>query len=111
MTTNNNYILCQWRDAITDPPPDGWCGIAKREDQHSMLVRSFLLQPGDQWLDVTDRPAVAREAVQAAVDEMARFNCRNIGIQNGAWSGRIVLDASLDTIRNHTGITPTEVPK
>jgi hypothetical protein len=64
---------------------------------------------GAEWLDITDIPAIPMEKVQEAVDHMCTFNCRNIGVQNGAWSGRIVMDASLDTIRNHTGITPSGV--
>lgn len=86
----NNYILCRWRDAITDPPPNGWKGHVSREERngtvhqycteymtnpHSFEFQGesrvfFAVRPGDQWLDITDEPGVPREAVQAAVDEM-----------------------------------------
>jgi hypothetical protein len=78
----NNDILCRWRDASTDPPPERWAGFVKRKhrdqtyysvctkyDPESMMFEIqgesnvfYPFQPGDQWLDITDIPGVAREA-------------------------------------------------
>jgi rubredoxin len=113
----NNYILARWRDAITDPPPEGKPRLVKSHYgviQHVLFERvgnrwthadlelgdsegwdGCDIEPGDQWLDVTAIPAVAREAVQAAVDllessvpsdcecptcDAIRAMCRELGV-------------------------------
>ena len=123
----NTDIICRWRDAITDPPPDGyyqlsgdganslWCSYIDgrwADDSSGMPVD---LQPGDQWLDVTTIPAVPLAQVQAAVDEIVAGieRCEN-NICNGADAniGTMAIRAyqdALDEIRNHTGVTPSEV--
>lgn len=113
--TTNNYILARWRDASTDPPDDGyyllsgegerkdglWCshiGGHWIDDSSMMPVE---LQPGDQWLDITDEPAVPRAAVQAAVDRL--------------FEAEYLADCecpTCDAIRelaDALGVTPTEV--
>jgi hypothetical protein len=67
--TNNNYILARWRDASTDPPPSGWCGLNIMANG-ARYYGACGYMPGDQWLDITAIPGVAREAVQAAVDRL-----------------------------------------
>lgn len=71
MTNDINYICARWRDAVNDPPYATWHGLAKN-DEHMWISggpeRRF--QPRDQWLDVTDIPAIPRKQVQAAVDEI-----------------------------------------
>jgi hypothetical protein len=122
----NNYILARWRDAITDPPPEGKPRLVKSHYgviQHVLFERvgnrwthadlelgdsegwdGCDIEPGDQWLDVTAIPAVAREAVQAAVDEIKRIRTQTVyGYQATG------LDIALDELHDHAGITPTEV--
>ena len=121
---DNNYIGkvdAEWVDPKVELPPemvDIVAIIGNPEylhvmtfDGESWMGRSGLTLPVPvAWLRIGGpSTAIPREKVQAAVDHMCTFNCRNIGVQNGAWSGRIVMDASLDTIRNHTGITPSGV--
>lgn len=69
---NINYICARWRDAITDPPPDGWTGIAclKKHGRKIEMNRHCLLwgaQPGDQWLDITAVPAVPAAEIETLV--------------------------------------------
>lgn len=128
---NNNYILCRWRDAITDPPPDGWKGHVSREERNGTVHqycteymtnphsfefqgerRVFLaVRPGDQWLDITTIPGVPREAVQAAVDEIEALDMkiiyRETEFHNGKSDG---FQYAIDVITEHTGVTPTEAP-
>ena len=74
-----NYICARWRDANTDPPP--LCAMVMMRKRDSGYVTGhrqfggdswifddlfYPLQPGDQWLDVTDEPAIPRAQVQAA---------------------------------------------
>lgn len=80
--TTNNYILCRWRDASTDPPEhgglyritlpsgrsDAYARFAKMHGWLTIDTCEFLRVV--QWLDITAIPGVPREAVQAAVDEM-----------------------------------------
>jgi len=78
-------IICRWRDAITDPPPDGWHGVYRYNDGETICMSHGLHHggswwteleyqdsrtpdPGDQWLDVTDEPAVAVARVQAELE-------------------------------------------
>lgn len=73
----NNYILCRWRDASTDPPPDRWMGSIRvygKERPLSAYVNGWFTsysagvnlldraRDGDQWLDITAIPGVPREA-------------------------------------------------
>lgn len=117
MTTNNDYILARWRDAITDPPPGGWRGMILKGSgcvpTHGRYDRVWTTPNGCgtrvfKWLDITTIPAVPREAVQAAVDEMERLletakrSCRQNYISS--------FERALDVITDHTGVTPTEVP-
>jgi hypothetical protein len=101
--TTNNYILARWRDVITDPPPSGWCGLNIMANG-ARYYGACGHMPGDQWLDVTAIPAVAREAVQAAikrikdVQEMARGN-----------DEYVAFGTAVDVIEEYTGVTPTEV--
>ena len=120
---NNNYYLCQWRDTTTDPPMSDWTGHAKTHEGikfparivNGMIYmfgahtsRVFPCQPGDQWLDVTDEPAVSRAKVQAAVDEMAS-HIRPLNDGTLTESGQ-VFEVCVDIITTHTGVTPTEEP-
>jgi hypothetical protein len=117
-----NYI-CRWRDAITDPPSETWRGRSRIngtirpftafiggwvwsiDAQSTSMIKA---QPGDQWLDVTDVPAVAVSKVQAAVDQiqMAIDLPAETAVQEAMDLG---FDAALATIRNHTGVTPSGV--
>jgi len=118
-------VICRWRDAIDDPPPDGWNGLARHKYSHGYghwfhvwyASGEYMDDDGDvimdvdsEWLDVTDVPAVPMAKVQAAVDEIA---CTYGGYPGPditppqAADGAI--DFSVDAIANHTGITPTEV--
>jgi hypothetical protein len=103
------YICARWRDVVTDPPMSAvWRGIAKRQDQHWMLAGSHLLCHGDQWLDITDIPAIPREKVQAAVDEMqSKANAATLNTPQEI--AAIGIRGSIGCIAHHTGITPTEV--
>jgi hypothetical protein len=118
---NNNYILARWRDVITDPPPNGWKGHVSREERNGTVHQycteymtnphSFEFQgerrvfcavrPGDQWLDITATPGVARTQVQAAikrikdVQEMARGN-----------DEYVAFGTAVDVIEEYTEVTP-----
>ena len=106
-------IICRWRDAITDPPMDGWHGVYRYNDGETICMSHGLHhggswwteleyqdsrtpEPGDQWLDITDVPAVAVAKVQAAVDEI---NMEMKGPED-EWPIRI--------LNYHTGLLPTE---
>jgi hypothetical protein len=67
--TENKYFCYCWRDVITDPPPSGWCGLNIMANG-ARYYGACGYMPGDQWLDITAIPGVAREAVQAAVDRL-----------------------------------------
>lgn len=122
-------IICRWRDAISDPPPDGKAILLHGANADELLVayrrgaawyewegHYIRMDDGDQWLDVTTIPAVAVSKVQAAVDEMKLMigrvaegmycdgddPCVSDPIINAYASG-------MDVIRNHTGVTPSEV--
>jgi hypothetical protein len=77
MTTNNNYILCRWRDALDNPPVGRRVPVLLTDDRIS-ADRPYDIGDGFprwndrvvQWLDITAIPAVPREAVQAAVDRL-----------------------------------------
>lgn len=132
MTANNDYILARWRDAITDPPPDGWKGHVSREwrngtvyqycteymtNPHSFEFQGerrvfYHVRPGDQWLDITDRPGVAREAVRAAVDEMEKQRKIMASTPSATDYNEAYADGLIDyhmEIKRHTGVTPSEV--
>ena len=105
---NIKYICCRWRDAITDPPPAGWRGLIRNtDDGPGAWFRDYRGRhyPGDQWLDVTDTPAVPRADVQAAVDEIAVAQAS--ADRGETWHGR---RDYAEPIRRHTGITPTVTP-
>jgi hypothetical protein len=132
-----NYVCARWRDAVTDPPPDGWQGLIKDKNGTTYrairttwpgmpIVWELLLfegedhdiTPGDQWLDVTTIPAIPRAAVQAAVDEMKRRyqhgeNC--INGEDGSCEGcnlyrfQFPHCKSFACIERFTGVTPSEV--
>jgi hypothetical protein len=108
--TTNNYILARWRDVITDPPPSGWCGLNIMANGARYYGACGHI-PGDQWLDVTAIPGVARTQVQAAVDGIESRRCAIPGQsydphRQGVESG---LAQGLRELRNHTGVTPKEV--
>jgi len=66
----NTDIIARWRDAITDPPPDGWRGLIRNADEgRAVWFRDYRGKhyPGDQWLDVTDVPAVAASEIETLV--------------------------------------------
>ena len=65
-----NYVCARWRDAGTCPPQIGWVGLCRRPDGDYYTGSGVKYYSGDQWLDITDEPAVPRAQVQAAVDEM-----------------------------------------
>lgn len=86
-----NYVCCRWRDATTDPPPEGKPRLVKAHHgviQHVLFERigsrwthadlelgdswwdGCDIEPGDQWLDITAVPAVPRAKVKAAVDDL-----------------------------------------
>lgn len=125
-----NYVCCRWRDAITDPPPEGKPHVVRanrRTIQHTLFERfgsrwthadlqlegdsegwdGCDIHEGDQWLDVTDIPAVAVAKVQAAVDEMDRLEDLAAKRNTEFWHGREDgLLSSMIVIHNHTGVTP-----
>jgi hypothetical protein len=125
----NNYILARWRDAITDPPPEGKPRLVKSHYgviQHVLFERvgnrwthadlelgdsegwdGCDIEPGDQWLDVTAIPAVARAKVQAAVDEIADIHAASL--INECLDDVFSTNSILKRIANHTGVTPSEV--
>lgn len=118
---NNNYILARWRDAITDPPEHIKNVIIRQKEKddavgywsltycqwHDLFGESFEVEPGDQWLDVTDEPAVPRAKVQAAVDEMQQ-KADNAILGTPQVIAAIGIRGSLGCIAHHTDITPTE---
>lgn len=117
-------IICSWRDAITDPPSEGWDGLARHKYSHGYghgfhvwyASGEYTDEDGDvimdvdsEWLDVTDEPAVPMAKVQAAVDEM---DCSDyFGDENDrpVELSRDSVNFCIGTIRNHTGVTPSEV--
>ena len=81
--SDNNYICCQWRDAITDLPDGTICCVLRGGLGQGSTPAAYLLgegwircdrpqmmpvEEGDQWLDVTDIPAVPRAQVQAELE-------------------------------------------
>jgi hypothetical protein len=133
--TTNNYILARWRGAITDPPEHIKNVIIRQKEKddavgywsltycqwHDLFGESFEVEPGDQWLDITTVPGVAREAVQAAVDEMTvrywegaecilhevgeRDHCEGCALDQYP----LPLCKSLACIAHHACVTPMEV--
>jgi len=115
------YICARWRDAVADPPNKDWVGKVKYNGKQiraycnlddcgilSWFDLSFSIRifpdPGDQWLDVTDIPAVPREQVQALAD-VAKNRIRHGEIvQASEIYGLLVQE-----IEHYTGVTPTEV--
>jgi hypothetical protein len=97
--TTNNYILARWRDASTDPPPSGWCGLNIMANG-ARYYGACGYMPGDQWFDITATPGVAREAVQAAikrikdVQKMARGN-----------DEYVAFGTAVDVIEEYTEVT------
>ena len=110
-------IISRWRDAINDPPPEGWRGLIRNPDEGvTVWFRDYRGKHyvGDQWLDITDTPAVPLVKVQAAVDEIAKwdlpYGCDTAEAEavkryGGSWRTA----SALRFITNHTGITPSEV--
>ena len=129
-----NYICCQWRDAITDPPDGTICCVLRGGLGQGSTPAVYLLgegwircdrpqmmpvEEGDQWLDVTDTPAVAVARVQAAVDSikagLAKCGCGHgecltcyLRMDHGEVIDDVVSD-TLGRIRHFTGVTPSEV--
>ena len=117
MTTE--YVCVRWRDAVTDPPDNGWFGMVNRENytRTSRIQNGWLIpispndaaikaKPGDQWLDITDIPAIPRKKVQAAVNDIKGVYdvpCDNESAENYNKG----MDAALRLIAAHTGITPS----
>ena len=112
-------VCCSWRDAVTDPPTSDWTGYVKTGDQIKILAhivngvvyvfsphtsRAFTVVPGDQWLHVTDMPALPKEKVQAAVDEIRLCEDDLFPEPVARWRRWV-----LAIIKAHTGITSTEV--
>lgn len=130
--SENNYVCARWRDAITDPPPEGWVGLVSRGGLHEITRWAYFESPNFReerhnkldgvrfWLDVTDTPAVPRAGVQAAVDEMVSRYWHGVNcIINGDSSQceecafdkyPLPLCKSLACIEHFTGITPTVEP-
>jgi|GEM_PF-4209091 len=107
-------IICSWRDAISDPPEDGKAILLHGANADELLVAyrrgtswheweglCIRIDPGDQWLDITDIPAVPRSKVQAALIDI-------ICTADGCGNAMSYLHA-VDIIRDHTGITPSVV--
>lgn len=125
---NNNYIICRWRDAIRDPPPDGWRGMILKGcgcvPTHGRYDRVWTTPNGCgtrvfKWLDITAIPAIPREAVQAAVDAVKRSyapcGCGHgeclvcyLRMDHSEAINYVVSDA-VGWISHHTGVTPSEV--
>ena len=104
--TNNNYILARWRDAHTDPPPHGWIGL-NTIASGARYYGACGYMPGDQWLDITDVPAVPRAQVQAAVDELhAEAARRDVRVHGYGCNDDLIY--VLDVLREKTGVMPTE---
>jgi hypothetical protein len=127
MTTNND-ILCRWRDALDNPPVGKRVPVLLTDDRIS-ADRPYDIGDGFprwndrvvQWLDITDIPGVAREAVQAAVDEMTvrywegaecilhevgeRDHCEGCAFDQYP----LPLCKSLACIAHHACVTPMEV--
>jgi hypothetical protein len=87
-----------------------WTGYVKTGDQIKIFAsivngtvyvfsphtsQAFTVVPGDQWLDVTDIPAIPREKVQAAVDALIDVD-------------RDEFVVAAEIVADHTGVTPTE---
>jgi hypothetical protein len=105
-------IIARWRDAINDPPMSDWTGYVRTRDGIKMLAgivngviylfsphtsRAFAAEPGDQWLDVTDVPAVPLSKVRAALDEMKdQPSCHIDGV------------GAMEIVAHHTHIRPTK---
>jgi len=117
----NSDIIARWRDAISDPPEDGKAILLHGANADELLVAyrrgtswheweglCIRIDPGDQWLDVTDMPAVPREQVQAAVDEM-KFKADGAVLDTLQEIAAIGIRGSIGCIAHHTGITPSEV--
>ena len=105
---NINYICARWRDANTDPPPHGWIGLNVMASG-ACYYGACGYMPGDQWLDVTDIPAVPRADVQAAVDEIHDVAARR-DVRTHGYGCNDDLIYALDEIRDHAGIAPTVTP-
>jgi hypothetical protein len=106
---NNNYILARWRDVSTDPPVSGWIGLNIMANG-ARYYGACGYMPGDQWLDITDRPGVAREAVQAAVDEIGlELDETGWSVSEYSCTLREGIEDALKIIEHHTGVTPKEV--
>ena len=132
--SNDNYIICRWRDAITDPPPDGWRGLARHmysygfgsvfpvfceSGEYTDDDGDVIMDVDSQWLDITTIPAVAVARVQAAVDSiktgLAKCGCGHgecltcyLRMDHGEVIDDVVSD-TLGRIRHFTGVTPSEV--
>lgn len=105
----NNYICARWRDANTDPPPHGWIGLNVMASG-ACYYGACGFMPGDQWLDITDIPAIPRAAVRAAVDDIRDFLKipSNNKIARAQDQGA---NLALSSISRFTGISPTEDSK
>lgn len=110
----NTDIICRWRDAITDPPKDARTVILRQADGHEITAYNvadgqwhyddgmpYYAQPGDQWLDVTDVPAVPRAQVQAAVKRIK--DCREMARGNDEYTA---FGTALDVIEEYTEVAP-----
>jgi hypothetical protein len=122
----NTDIIARWRDAITDPPPEGWDGLARHKYSHGYghgfhvwyASGEYTDEDGDvimdvdsEWLDVTDIPAVPLSKVQAAVDLVySRYNSLTADAKtiNGWHMG---IEESLAVLNSETGVTPSIVPE
>lgn len=91
----NTDIIARWRDAINDPPNHAWEGSIKRKEGRIVTAsywerhgnwrfRDADVLPGDQWLDVTDTPAVAVAKVQAELEteRMRLAACSVVALAN-----------------------------
>jgi hypothetical protein len=108
----DNYIgkiEAEWVDPAVELPPDGWRGLAINSDGDVVYatahVPRVLLGCLVAWLRIGGpSDAIPRAKVQAAVDEIKRIRTQTVyGYQATG------LDIALDELRDHTGVTPTEV--
>lgn len=105
-------IIARWRDAITDPPPEGWRGLIRNPDEGvTVWFRDYRGKhyAGDQWLDVTDVPAVPLSKVQAAVDMLRDMAVRAMEHpEETNPQATASMRHACRVVMGHTGVTPSE---
>ena len=114
--TTNNYILAQWRDAISDPPDELFRRVPAIIRDGTLVTACVYnnakgprwTDPVIKWLDITTIPGVPREAVQAAVDEM-QGKADTAALDTPQEIAAVGIRGSIGCIAHHTGVMPTEV--